>query len=132
MLMKGYCKGSSYSTSIIEKLERTGSTHRMLWILQLSQFERWYGRIYLLGWINNVKNRIDETINHLAKKLYTCKNKDSLSYLNISNGLHNIYKGFALLQKIKQMEILLLIVKDFMLLLFLQINITNLKAIIAR
>ena len=132
MLMKGYCKDSSYTTSIIEKLERTGSTHRMLWILQLSQFERWYGRIYLSGWINNVKNRIDETINHLAKNLYTCKNKDSLSYLNISNGLHNIYEGFALLQQIKQMEMLLLIVKDFMLLLFLQINITNLKAIIAR
>ena len=69
MLMKGYCKDSSYTISIIEKLEGTGSTHRNATFnqLQLNQFERWYGRIYFSGWINNVKNRIDMYINNLTK-----------------------------------------------------------------
>ena len=131
MLVKGYCKDSSYTISIIEKLKGTGSTHRNATDFAAKPIRKMVWK-NLSGWINNVKNRIDETINNLAKKLYTCKYKDSLSYLNISNGLHNIHKDFVLLQQIKQMEILLLFVKDFMLLLFLQINITNLKTIIAR
>ena len=68
---------------------------------------------FFLEWPNNVKVKIDERMSHLTSKLYTNKDMDCLSPLDVINALDNIHKDFAVIPIDKATGNIALVCKRF-------------------
>ena len=68
---------------------------------------------FFLEWANNVKVTIEERISHLTSQLYTNKNIDCLSSLDIKKALDNIHKDFVVVPVDKATGNIALVCKRF-------------------